>query len=156
MAGGNPKGSNAGGGFKKGQKTRKTLERELVAARAQEAVRAADQVAAAGGAKLAKDVLREAMNYFYGLAALYQPSASNRQADEKKFAAYMKQATDIAGDLIPYETPRLQSTVLKGDKTAPIHHVVEIEFIDGSGTPVSPADALASGIRPADAEASPV
>lgn len=103
MAGvGNPKGSNGGGGMRKGQSTRKTVERKTVAVK-----EAAVAEVKTPRTKLAREVLSDAMVYFFGLAARYQPGGAN--ADEKKFEKYMDRAADIAGKLAPYQSPRLSS-----------------------------------------------
>lgn len=105
MAGpGNPKGTNRGGGMRKGQVTRKTVERKTVAAK-----EAAVAEVKTPRTKLAQEVLADAMTYFFGLAARYQPSPTNGAADEKKFEKYLDRAADIAGKLAPYQSPRLQS-----------------------------------------------
>lgn len=165
MAGkGNPKGSNGGGGMRKGAVTKKVaarrkLGRQQAAAAEVEIVQAAEAEAAATGLprnKLAKEILEDACNYYYGLAAKYQPAPGNATADEKLFDVYMTKAANIAKDLAPYQSPRLANTVLRGDKDAPIHHTVAFQFVDGSGQAVSPADAVASSLRPAATGASPV
>ena len=108
MAGvGNPKGSNGGGGMRKGQSTRKTVERKTVAAK-----EAAVAEVKAPRTKLAREILSDAMVYFFGLAARYQPSPTNGLQDEKKFEKYLDRAADIAGKLAPYQSPRLSSVAV--------------------------------------------
>lgn len=108
MAGtGSRRGSNNGGGMPKGHKTKKVLEREEIERQQQRASEAAVKIARAP--KMAKDVLSEAMNFFFGLAALYQPSPANAQANEEKFEKYLIMSTEIAGKLAPYQSRRLAS-----------------------------------------------
>lgn len=92
----------------KGHVTRKVAIREAE----KKAGQMVDKAMAAGQAprtKLAKDVLSEAMNYFFGLAALYQPSQGNTQANEPKFEKYLSMSAEIASKLAPYQSPRLAS-----------------------------------------------
>lgn len=116
MAGyGSKKGSNNGGGRIKGQRKGETkkqaLERMGVIQHdnAMANVRVATAVARPAGKKLAKEVMDDAMTYFYGLAAKYQPSDTNAEADERKFIEYLEKASDIAGKLAVYQSPRLSN-----------------------------------------------
>lgn len=154
---GSPKGSNNGGGMRKGQTTAKVRARKAAKAAAPKVAKAVDaeQDPPQTVPKLAKEVLQDAMNYFYGLAALYQPIASNPQGNETKFERYMDKAADIASKLAPYQSPRLANTVLKGDKDAPIRSSVTVQFVDGDGNAVT-AGAIADSIRAAIAGPSPV
>lgn len=63
----------------------------------------------AAGKKLAIEVLSEAMNFFYGLAAYYQPNPTNLKANEQLFHTYMDKAGNLAAKLAPYESPRLSA-----------------------------------------------
>lgn len=110
MAGrGNPPGSNGGGGRRKGQKSKTTLERE---ARAVE--QAEQQIAEASRArgaqkKLAREILDDAMQFYFGLASRHQPVATNTEADEKKFLTYMDKAVGVAKELAQYQSAKLSS-----------------------------------------------
>lgn len=111
---GNPKGSNGGGGRIKGQRFGETKAQALARMRGDVAEAVATQVQAGARAdvprqKLGKDILEDAANYFFGLAAKYQPSEGNPDADEKKFEKYLDKASDIAAKLAPYQSPRLSS-----------------------------------------------
>lgn len=111
MAGkGNPPGSNNGGGMRKGYKTRKVMERELRAAQkalAEEVERNGVKKAAELNGKMPKDILFELSNYFYSLAAQFQPIPTNTNADPKQFQTYMKMAADYAARVAPYYHQKL-------------------------------------------------
>lgn len=115
MAGyGARKGSNNGGGRIKGQRKGETrvqaIERmtmENAPGTVEEVVRT--HTAAGHHRKLAKDVLGEAMNFFYGLAAKYQPTEGNATADERKFLTFLDKTADIAAKLAPFESPKLSN-----------------------------------------------
>lgn len=92
----------------KGHKTLKVQAREAEKKAGKQAA-AALAAGQAPRSKLAKDVLSEAMNYFFGLAALYQPAQGNANANEPKFEKYLTQAADIAAKLAPYQSRRLAS-----------------------------------------------
>lgn len=121
------------GGRPKGAKNKRTILREQ--ARAAAAAKAASPASPAprkGNILRGVEIMRQAANRFLALAAQYQPSAENMakgKADEKKFAAYLKMAADIAGDLAPYEDSKLSTTVLRGDPEQPVAHKLEIEFV---------------------------
>jgi len=109
---GNRPGSNNGGGMRKGQKTKRTLEREAreaALAEQQRAAQHANRVPRRERGKLAIDVLDEAMNYFFGLAATYQPTDNNPKRDEKKFERYLDKGIDAAAKLAPYQSQRLSA-----------------------------------------------
>ena len=65
------------------------------------------------GRKGGVEAMSEIMNYFLALGAKYQPRGES--PDEAKCAKYLKMAADIASDVAQYETPKLQSTTLRGD-----------------------------------------
>lgn len=114
MAGpGNPRGTNRGGGWRKGMKARKTLERELGEAREllerYERERLAASQVQNQGKKQPRDVLSDAMQYFFALAAKHQPTPDNADADEKKFEKYLREAADIAAKVAPYVHQKLQA-----------------------------------------------
>lgn len=132
MAGrGSPRGDNNGGGRKPGQKNKATLAREAALT---EAVGASKAAEAAGGGKRASTVLAEAMNYFYGLAARYQPGANNPAANEKLFRGYLLDAASMAKALIEYQEPKLQRTTLVGgggpeEPGQPVEVVHTVRFV---------------------------
>jgi hypothetical protein len=122
---GNVKGSNGGGGRIKGQKNGETKEQALDRLAAEAAHKVAAQVTgdvsapeevvpvarpAAAGMKLGKDILAEAANYFFGMAAKYQPGGV--EFDERKFERYLEKAADIANKLAPYQSQRLSATTI--------------------------------------------
>lgn len=158
---GNRKGSNGGGGRIKGQKRGETKQQTLdrlarerahkvaveVTGEADDLPIEASAAVAPAAMKLGKEILAEAANYFFGMAAKYQPGGP--EFDERKFERYLDKSADIASKLAPYQSPRLANTVLKGDKEAPLHHHVVFEFVDGSGKTVTPDHANPGGVRPA-------
>jgi hypothetical protein len=106
-----------------------TIEREeqarLAAERLAEVDRlraegASDVVAAAktAGVKLSTEVLRDFMQLFAGMAAMYQPIPEGKQPlpgrkpDETLFRVYATLAKDTAKDLAPYEAPRLSAVMV--------------------------------------------
>ena len=110
MAGkGNPKGTNHGGGWRTGQQSKKVARRRADARIAKASEQAAkivrEEAARSPQVKFAKEVMSEAMNYYFGLAATYQPGVP--QADEKKFMGYLDKAVDVAAKLAPYQHQRL-------------------------------------------------
>jgi hypothetical protein len=98
------------------------------------------------GNRPAIEVMSDAMNYFRGLAAQYQPVAARALAamndeerlrhtpDETLFVKYLKLAADIASDLANYETPKLASTTLRGDSDAPINATLTVNIVGGNTT----------------------
>lgn len=113
MAGyGSKPGSNNGGGRIKGQRRGET-KKQALERMAVEGGTVAEVVAAVQRPgvhrKLAKDVLGEAMNFFYGLAAKYQPTEGNQNADERKFLTFLDKTAEIAGKLAPFESPKLSN-----------------------------------------------
>lgn len=115
MAGkGNPKGSNGGGGPIRGQRRGETKVQALARMRGERAEAVASQVQgeiprqdAEPRQKLGKQILEEAANYFFSLAAKFQTGSPD--ADPKQFDKYLEKAADIAGKLTPYQSPRLSS-----------------------------------------------
>lgn len=57
------------------------------------------------GKRLAKDIMSDACNFFFGMALRYQPTSPI--ADEEKCRSYLLAASHIASDLAPFESPRL-------------------------------------------------
>lgn len=123
MAGkGNPKGTNRGGGMRKGQVSRKVRERTMAPVYEQVAEAVKPKVARVRKAaappvtpprarlKLGKEILEEAANYFFGLAAQHQPGAE--KADVKLFETYLEKAADIAAKVAPYQSPRLSNVAV--------------------------------------------
>lgn len=95
-------GKRPGAGRPVGSKSKLTLERE------------ARVIAATGvkpGQKLGVDIMSEAANYFFGLAAKYQPTG--KEPNEQKFNEYLKTAADIANKVAPYQSQRLSSVEIR-------------------------------------------
>ena len=120
-----PRGSKPGvrfGGRKPGTPNKVTKEKaEALAATRQRA-----------GLLSAVEVMAEAMNHFRGLAARYQPLGQT--PDEPRYQKYLRLAADIAKDLAPYETPRMQATILRNDADAsgnavPLSMKIEVEYV---------------------------
>jgi len=102
MAGrGNPKGSNGGGGRRKGTPNKITLVRAAQVA----------EVARATGKKLGVEIMEEAANYFFGLAARHQPTGPD--PNPTLFREYLKDAADYASKLAPYQSHRLSSITIQ-------------------------------------------
>lgn len=126
-----PAGSKPGerrGGRPKGVPNKKTIERleaerierqvqSELARRLKDADRAekALEAAKARGKKLAKDVLAELMEAFYGVAAMYQPIPAGqiippgRTPNEDKFEKWGRLTGEIAGKLAPFQSPTFRA-----------------------------------------------
>lgn len=117
-----PAGSKPGerrGGRKKGVPNKATKAREAEIAKKR----------AAEGQQLAKDVLAAAMNAYLTLADKYDPASGNQIGDEAKFDRYLSKAAAIAADLAPYESSKLQSTTIIGDRDKPVTHTLNVNFV---------------------------
>jgi hypothetical protein len=108
-----PRGAKPGerrGGRLKGSKNKATIEREIIAE--QTLARARME-----GKKLGKEILEEFMIVFAGRAAHYQPRPPelppNPNADEAKFLAYARLATDCAKSLAPYQSPTFRAIAVE-------------------------------------------
>ena len=112
------KGPRYGGGSRKGKRNKRTLLKEAALAKAASAPMAKN----AKGALRATDIMRSAANSLFKLAA-------TRRRNRDEYVEILKAAAQIASDLAPYESPRLASTVLRGDPEQPVHHKIEIEFV---------------------------
>ena len=115
-----PRGAKPGerrGGRQKGVPNKATLARaSAIAEQKQKA-----------GQKLGVEVMSEAMMHFRALAAKYQ--VGGPAPNEKLFVKYLSQAASIAADVAPYESSKLQSTTLRGDKDQPITHTLNVHFV---------------------------
>lgn len=113
------------GGRAKGTKNKKTLEREAAARLAAErramlskAFEAGSQLEAAHveKRKLAKDVLRDFMELFAGMAAFHQPwpkdRGKNPNEDRAEFMRFAELAVGTAKDLAPFESPRYSAVMI--------------------------------------------
>ena len=104
------------GGRKKGTPNKATFAREMTIRELRELQ----------GSKLAKDVMAITMGHFLKLAEQYAPASAS--PDEGNFVKYLTLASGIAKDLAPYESPRMQSTVIRGDDK-PIAHSLTVKFV---------------------------
>lgn len=108
-------GARPGGGKRKGQWDRATLEAELAAAQ-QQLVELSKKRQA--GRKLAVEVLDDIMHLAMGLAGKHQPLTSNeiagpgREPDEAKFDKYLSMTGEFAGRLANFQSPKFKSTTL--------------------------------------------
>lgn len=91
----------------------KTIKPKVEAMRAEAPPLRAPLAVRKAHAKRAEDVLSEAMNTFYGLAARYQVTPDNPHADEARFDKYLIEARKTASDLIRYQTPALAAVTLR-------------------------------------------
>jgi len=122
-------GSQPGAGRPLGGKNKATIAREEQARLAVERLAEVDRLRAEGatdviaaaktaGVKLSTEVLRDFMQLFAGLAAIYQPlpegmvPPKGRKPDEALFRIYAALARDTAKDLAPYESPRLSAVMV--------------------------------------------
>ena len=129
-------GARLGGGKRKGQWDRATLEAELAAAQ-QQLVELSKKRQA--GRKLAIEVLDDVMHLAMGLAAKHQPLnqgeveiKGQREPDDGKFVQYLELTIDTAGRLANFQSPKFKSTT------------ISIETRTGM-----PADGMTSMIAPA-------
>lgn len=79
------------------------------------------------GKPLAVEVMEDGMHRFIALAAQYQ--VGGPQPNIKQFEHYYEKALKLADKLAPYQTPKLQSTTLVGDRDKPITHTLNIHFV---------------------------
>jgi hypothetical protein len=131
-------GTRNGGGSKKGQKYRKTIEREILAERVM-------NEAAMSGKKLGKEVLEEFMVLFMGVAAKFQPTAPTEQAlqvwaksaNEPMFEKYAKLALKAASDLAAYQSPKLAAVqvVAPPPERGAVKKRFTVGIFDGQGRP---------------------
>ena len=108
MPRGSKPGENRGGGRRKGSKNKATIEKELAAAMPRDALTLTGQAS-----RLAKDVLADCMGHMLILADKYK-------AEEDKFVHYTRMAQAFACDLAPYQSPRLQTLKVGGDRDNPL------------------------------------
>lgn len=106
-------GARPGGGKKRGQFNRETLERELVVARQQ---LAQYQDRQSKGHKLAIDVLNDVMHVAYGMMAKHQPQApgetiagTGREPNPAEFKEWLKITREAAGELAPFQSAKFKS-----------------------------------------------
>ena len=85
------------------------------------------------GKPLSLEIQIDAMFRYRSLAAQFQPGAKdkdgNSTADPKKYADYIEKMRKAAVDVTPYQTPKLQSTTLVGDRDKPITHQLTVKFV---------------------------
>lgn len=123
------------GGRKKGTPNLKTIEKKILEARE----------AGAKGAPviLGKETLAEFVVFYRGMAAKYQPKASDNpyEMDEKtlpiwedrmnKFERWSKLAVECAKYLAPYQSPTFRSVHIQGDmKPTDELEVIELTIFD--------------------------
>jgi hypothetical protein len=109
MTAGSKKGEHRGG-RKKGTPNRATVERHL------------EILKAAGvdnySARLGRDVLAKVMVELDALAEKYHP-ARGPTPDEELFVKYATMAAKVAGDLTPYQSPRLAAMMMQSSHPRP-------------------------------------
>jgi hypothetical protein len=109
MTAGSKKGEHRGG-RKKGTPNKATVERHL------------EILKAAGvdnySARLGRDVLAKVMVELDALAEKYHP-ARGPTPDEELFVKYANMAAKVAGDLTPYQSPRLAAMMMQRSDSRP-------------------------------------
>lgn len=106
-----PSGSKPGehrGGRRKGSKNKATIEKELAAS-----MPLITLTLTGHASRLAKDVLADCMGHMLMLA-------EKHRADEEKFVHYRRLAQSFACDLAPFQSPRLQTLKVGGDRDNPL------------------------------------
>lgn len=109
-------GYRPGAGRPHGAKSKATIEREEKARLEMEAAR---DKSIATGAKLAKEVIEDFMQFAAGVATTYQPTKNNETADETKFLVWAKLAVGWATDLAPYQSPTYKAVAVTEVPPAP-------------------------------------
>lgn len=141
-------------GRTKGSKNRKTLEREERERQELAARTATEQLPEAKKlpSKRAKQVLRDFMEVFAGMAATFQPlppsqaqqqAALKPYADERKFLTYAKLARDTAEMLAPFEDPKYKAIIVASTPdaaTPPTQPGIGAKVIDMNADPQRAAD----------------
>jgi len=116
-----PRGSKPGerrGGRKPGSRNKTTAQR---AAQIEKEIRESGQ-------RLAIERLNDVAQEFFDLAEQYKPSTSTTP-DEHKYVQYLSKVASILADLAPYQSSKLQSTTLRGDRDQPINHTLNVRFV---------------------------
>ncbi len=108
MPRGSRPGENRGGGRKKGSKNKATIEKELIAQ-----MLLSSLTLTGHASRLAKDVLADCMGRMLELAEKYRK-------DEEKFIRFTTLAQSFACDLAPFQSPRLQTLKVGGDRDNPL------------------------------------
>lgn len=81
----------------------------------------------ASGAWLAIERLDQVLTEFLELAEKYRPGSET--PDEAKRVQYLMKVASIAADLAPYQTAKLQATMLVGDRDKPITQTLTVKFV---------------------------
>lgn len=135
-------GARPGGGKRKGQWDRATLEAELAAAKQQLAQVESRQQK---GHKLAVEVLNDVMHVAYGMMAACQPLAPGetlvpgRKPDPAEFKEWMRITVDTAKELAPFQSAKFKSVT---------HH---LETPIGGKVPENPNAEPVQAVSPAEA-----
>jgi hypothetical protein len=115
------------GGRPPGSRNKATIERE-------EKARIAEQMLTGGRPdRLGKDILRDFMELFAGMAAAHQPlppgvvGLQGREPDEAKFEKYARLAMEAAARLAPYQSPTFRAIMM----TPPPPPPPDPKMIDG-------------------------
>jgi hypothetical protein len=115
-----PRGSKPGerrGGRQKGTPNKNSLERAAIV---QKKIKDSGQA-------LAIERLEVIAAEFEALAEIYRPG--QKGGDETKYVQYLSKAGSILADLAPYQSSKLQSTTLVGDRDKPISHTLNVRFV---------------------------
>lgn len=138
-------GERRGGGIKKGQKQKRTLERAALAERV------LAEAAGKPGRKLGRELIEEFAVMFAGLAAAFQPHPSVQgaplsQADmevwaksykEPLFEKYAKLAAKCANDFADFQSPRMSRVQVAAPAPDPGSRKKKftVGIFDGQGRP---------------------
>jgi hypothetical protein len=139
-------GERRGGGRKKGQPNRATIEKAALAERI-----LAEQ-AGRPGQKLGREVLEEFMNMFGGIAGAFQPTPATpggpispddlqrwaASKDEPMFEKYAKLALKAATELADFQSPKFAPVHVAApapEARGPLKRKFTISIFDGQGRP---------------------
>lgn len=81
----------------------------------------------AQGKPLAVEAMQDGMYRYIALSAPFQKGGPQENIDQ--FQHFFDKAMKLADKIANYETPKLQSTTLVGDKDKPISHTLNIRFV---------------------------
>ena len=121
-----PKGHARYGGRTKGVANKTTLKRA-------EAIEEGERRA---GRPMAVPRMKELADRFFSLGNAYSPLRERKKddkfpPDEEKSVKYHGKAADIYANVAPYETPKIQSTAIRGDtdENTEVVHRVKLEIV---------------------------
>jgi hypothetical protein len=117
MARGGSKPGERRGGRKKGVPNKTVLARAAIIS----------ERAKAENKPLAVQAMTDGFHRYIALAAPFQKGGP--QENIKEFEHFFDKAMDLAKYVAPYESAKLQSTTLIGDRDKPITHTLNVKFV---------------------------